>query len=117
MEGVDSIYDNMFASSSALVSVEMPSTLKTIGNNAFTACNSIKEIVLPEGVVSIGDLAFASCSKLERVVIPSSVSNIGSDIFKCLSGNVTTPPTIVTTQNSVAHTYAESNGIPYEFIS
>ena len=44
--------------SESLVSIELPSTLTTIGERAFDNCNALKSIQIPLNVTSIGQEAF-----------------------------------------------------------
>lgn len=61
----------------ALKSIDLPSSLKTIGKGALSGCG-ITSLVIPSGVAQIQDYAFMRCPNLERIVIPSSVSSIGT---------------------------------------
>ncbi|MCR5652341.1 MAG: leucine-rich repeat domain-containing protein, partial [Ruminococcus sp.] len=56
--GIDSF---AFANNSALKSVVLPETVKTIGNNAFFNCSNLKEITIPDIVETIGSDAFKKC--------------------------------------------------------
>ena len=64
-----------------LTSVQLPSTLVSIGLNAFNSCTQLESIVLPEGLEVIGDDAFYFCSKLPSVTIPNTVKSIGEEAF------------------------------------
>ncbi len=84
-EGVECIGSGAFKNS-ALVSVSLPSTLKSIDVNAFNGCTYLASIVIPEGVASIGRCAFYGCSSLASVTFPSSVKTVGSQAFyRCSS--------------------------------
>ena len=54
---------------SAITSVGMPSSVKTIGSNAFFNCSSLTSIIIPNSVTSIGSQAFSECSGLTSVHI------------------------------------------------
>ncbi|UOY05802.1 leucine-rich repeat protein [Muricauda sp. SCSIO 64092] len=62
-----------------LTSVEMPSTLRRIGERAFLY-NSLTEVILPEGLTHIGEDAFYG-NQLTHVEIPSSVFLLGRTAF------------------------------------
>lgn len=62
-------------------SVTLPKTLKEIGNEAFGGCESLTSIEIPSSVTSIGSLAF-SRSGLTSIEIPSSVTSIGWGAFR-----------------------------------
>ena len=68
---------NMNASSK-IEKLQLPSTLKKIGNMAFIGTESLS---IPEGVMEIGNGAFFGSPKLSWVSIPSSVRKIGTDAF------------------------------------
>ncbi len=68
------------------VSIELPSTLKSIGKGVFMSCFSLKEIKLPSGLCEIPKDCFWECSDLEKVVIPDTVTAIRAGAFKeCVS--------------------------------
>lgn len=63
--------------SMAINSVEIPKSVISIGRFAFFGCNYIKYLNIPKTVKYIGDNAFTDCG-LEDIVIPSSVIMIGN---------------------------------------
>ena len=71
---------------SLVSSVKMPNTIDTIRNRAFSECVHLTSIDIPNSVKYIGDAAFAG-SGLTSVVIPSSVNGFGSSVFSstCLT--------------------------------
>lgn len=71
----------LFYGCKSLISVVIPTTVKSIGNHAFQDC-PITSISLGSGVKSIGYEAFSGCS-LTSVTIPSSVTSIGEGAFNC----------------------------------
>ncbi len=75
-----------FYGCSSLVSIEIPSSVTSIGVGAFYGCSSLVSIEIPSSVTSIGDGAFAGCSSLASIVIPSSVTSIGWQTFAGCSG-------------------------------
>lgn len=79
---VTAIADGGFKNCQTLLSVELPSTLVTIGNSAFYDCG-IADIILPEGLETIGAGAFASHHGvgLTRIIIPATVKSIGEQAF------------------------------------
>ncbi|MBR2256710.1 MAG: leucine-rich repeat protein [Blautia sp.] len=88
--GVTSIGDDAFVWCSDLTntSIELPSSITSIGTRAFYGCH-ITSIIIPDSVTSIGDDAFSECSNL----------------------------TINGTPGSYAETYANENGIPFKSVS
>lgn len=71
---------------SLVSSVEMPNSIDTIRNWAFSECVHLTSIDIPNSVKYIGDAAFAG-SGLTSVVIPSSVNGFGNSVFSstCLT--------------------------------
>ena len=72
--------------STAVVSVILKGSLKTIGNSAFNGCTSLTSITIPASVTSIGSDAFFGCSGLTSVTIGSAVTSIGGGAFNGCSG-------------------------------
>lgn len=60
-----------------IVSVNIPSTVKSIGDNAFRDCKKLTTINLPEGLESLSEGMFAGCSNLQEIRIPDSVAYSG----------------------------------------
>ncbi len=54
------VYGDMVKSYEELVSVELPSGLKTIGRRAFQECVNLADINFPDSITKIGDMAFSS---------------------------------------------------------
>ena len=65
-----------------ITTVNLPSTLKSIGENAFKDFGSLTTINLHEGLKTIGNSAFYGCESLDNVTIPSSVTTIGDEAFQ-----------------------------------
>ena len=117
---VTSIGDNAFKSLTALSSVTIPNSVKTIGSyafygnhissvtigssvteikdNAFKGCTSLTSLTLPNSVLSIGNYAFDDCSSITNLTLSSSVRSIGSWAFRNCSqiNNVTIPNSVTT---------------------
>jgi hypothetical protein len=80
---VTSIGKDAFYNNTGLTSVMFGenSQLESIGNSAFFGCSSLTNIEIPDSVTSIGKYAFKGCSSLTSIVIPSSVTSIGESAF------------------------------------
>ncbi len=78
-EGVETIRG--FRGLQNLVSVTLPSSLRTIDVQAFCQCSNLTTVVIPEGVTTIRDEAFFNCPKLTTVVLPRSLAEIGECAF------------------------------------
>lgn len=99
-EGTVSIGRSAFYDCCTMVGLEIPGTVKTIGDYAFYGCVNlgestvyigedpedclVGEVILEEGIESIGSRAFAGCERLVSITIPNSVQSIGIRAFyKC----------------------------------
>ena len=88
--GRSAFYENDF-----IITLKIPSSVKTIGDYAFYGCDYLGgyaddtqvvagSITIAEGVESIGNRAFQGCINLKTVKIPNSVTYLGSHAFyKC----------------------------------
>ena len=79
-EGVTYIDQEAFSGDSNLVSVTLPSTLKTIYHKAFRM-TALEKIVIPEGVTYIGTEAFNNCDNLSEVTLPSTLTSVLANAF------------------------------------
>lgn len=77
---VTGICDSAFEDSK-VSKVELPNTIKYIGNSAFR-CAQISSMVIPNSVQLIEDEAFLGCNKLTEIEIPGSIATIGDDTFE-----------------------------------
>lgn len=75
-EGITKLGSSCFACCKGLTRVELPSTLREIGESAFEE-TSIDKIIIPEGVTSIGKDCFNQCIFLEKIVFPRTLKKIG----------------------------------------
>ena len=88
-EGVTSIGNSVFYSTTTLTSVSFPSTLTVIGVQAFGLVTSLTNVNLVEGLTDISYLAFVG-THLISVEIPNSVTTIGESAFEqTMLSNVT----------------------------
>ena len=65
----------------ALTSVVIPNTVKSIGPQVFNCCSQLENVIIGENVISIGHHAFSSCVKLKSITIPDSVKIIEHSAF------------------------------------
>lgn len=80
-EGITTINNSQFAFCNNLKKVNLPSTLKIVGDYAFLSANQIKEITIPEGVEKLGYCTFFKCNSLEKVSLPSTLKSIDQTSF------------------------------------
>ena len=82
---ITKIDDSVFYNSSVrteITSVNLPSTVTSLGNNCFQNCSKLASIDLPN-VTSLGTRCFMSCSNLASIGLPSVTSLSESCFYKC----------------------------------
>ena len=100
---VTSIEDNAFGGSSRLTMVEIPKSIKSIGQFAFEYCTGLTSLEIPNSVTTIGHSAFSYCTSLKSVVLSSSITLIDEYLFyDCSSLESITIPNGVKTINESA---------------
>lgn len=67
---VTGVADDAFRYKSALLSVYLPDSVKTVGNSAFYKCSRLNSIRLPDDMTRIGEYAFSGC-KLYTLTLPT----------------------------------------------
>ncbi len=83
---VREIGDAAFQSCDELTSITIPGSVKKIGVAVFFGCTKLSTVVLEEGLSVIGNNMFAFCLALKTVEIPSSVKRIEAlSFFDCTS--------------------------------
>lgn len=55
---------------SKIISVTIPSSVKTIGDSAFYNCGNLSSVTVCEGVETIGQNAFRACANLGSIAFP-----------------------------------------------
>ncbi|WP_035795127.1 leucine-rich repeat protein [Butyrivibrio sp. WCD3002] len=80
-DGVEKLADEAF-SHSAIISVDLPESLKEVGKNAFSGNNAIKQIILPDAVTTIREKAFSSCDGLKDIWIGENVTTFDETRWK-----------------------------------
>lgn len=122
-EGLESIGESAFSTRVQLQHLELPASVKEIGNGAFFYtgltqitipegieklastlfydCFSLREITLPQSLQVIEDFTFWNCSSLSSIHIPASVNEIGYSVFSgCTSlDSISIPEGIQTIYN------------------
>lgn len=99
-EGITSIGSLGFAYWSRAKTLQLPTSLRSIGARAFDSWIELLIMDVPEGVTSIGDSAFRLQSKCTKLILPSTLLSIGgmaiysSAQLSLIVCNATTPPTL-----------------------
>ena len=80
----------------SLAVVEIPNSVKYIGNMAFADCHSLYKVELGDSIESIGNEAFINCGSLSSIILPKTLKTIGSGCFAgCISlKNITIPSSV-----------------------
>ncbi len=86
-DGVAGIADWALAGLENLLTVELPSTVKALGDYSFSQSPKLWKVVVPEnGVEIIGEGAFYGCGVLMQVSLGEGLQKIGSKAFyKCVT--------------------------------
>ena len=77
---VISIGFSSFRGNKELTSIELPSTVRIIGNNAFEFCENLSEVKLSDGLTTIGEEAFYF-TNISSIVLPSTLIEIKRGAF------------------------------------
>lgn len=85
---VTAIAGGAFSYSNNLTAVEIPNTVRSIGDHAFASCTALQGIVIPNSVESLGRCVFHTCSAMTSAVVGNSVPVIDEYCFQyCYSLN------------------------------
>ena len=82
---VTTIGKNAFYGAVGLETIEIPSSVKTLGSGAFAA-SGLTSITLPEGITELPYEVFLGCKKLTHVKLPESLTVIDSEAFWLCEG-------------------------------
>lgn len=82
---VENIPDYLCYGMSNVLSVELPVSLKRIGNRAFYQCTGLEAATLPDGLTTIGEYAFYGCTALTAVTIPESLRVVEKNAYQSCS--------------------------------
>lgn len=77
----DAIYDFSFKGCDVLTSINLPASIKTIGNFAFRDCSNLVKVTMPSKVGGIGESAFENCTSLISINLPDGITSIKESTF------------------------------------
>ena len=80
VEGIVEIGPSCFAGNEGLTKIDLPQTVRSIGEAAFMGCPNLEEVNL--SVFSIGGKAFMRCPKLSKVDFGENLDSIGVQAFR-----------------------------------
>ncbi len=78
---VTTLGDCVFQGCSGLTSLNLPAGITKIGWNAFSGCSGLTSLNLPAGITEICDAAFSGCSGLTSLTLPAGITSIGRAAF------------------------------------
>ena len=129
-EGMTIIPKETFSGCTSLTSINIPSTIKTIGERAFnntgltkiTVPNTVTTIeasafrnnkelttvTLPSGLTTLSEYIFYNCPKLKNITIPSKVTSIGDLAFAMTGITELNIPSSVKTIGEQAFYYCQN---------
>lgn len=77
---VTSVARRAFAYECGVTRVELPATLREVGDSAFFG-SGLREVTLPDGLRRVAPHCFAYCPELARVALPASLRLIDTEAF------------------------------------
>lgn len=98
-------------------SVEIPDSVKSIGNKAFMNATSLTDITLPEGLTEIAGFCFVNCTLLTSINIPRTVQAILNSAFYYTGLTSVTIPAAVDTIEPLAFAGAPLTSATFETTS
>lgn len=116
-KGLTSVGDYAFYGFKNLREIDLPSTVRSIGNGSFSVCESLTSVTLPKGVTDLGGWVFASCTSLSSISFPTTLKTINYECFlNCPKLMDVKIPSSVTTISGLAFGYGRSHSYNYNMI-
>ena len=79
---ITELKEGLFTGCYSLTRLNIPSSIKKIGDSFAYGCSSLSSVTIPSSVTSIATNAFAECTNLYSVSLPSSVTDFGNSTFR-----------------------------------
>lgn len=76
------IPDSCFVNCTSLKSIDIPSTISTVGKSAFNGCTSLESLSIASSVELLQDYAFYGCNHLAKICLHGNAPNITDLTFK-----------------------------------
>lgn len=100
----------------AITEIEIPSSVKTLGNQLFNGCDSLTSVTFEKGskLETIGNSAFSTCA-IAQITLPSGLKTIGNNAFAGQPLTSIKIPASVTSIGTGAFSQCESlSGVAFE---
>ena len=81
-------YSGVFRNQINITEVHLPNTLKTIGSRCFDACTALVDINLTSSITSINTYAFYRCLSLAIVIDLPNLETLGQDAFAMFGSEI-----------------------------
>ena len=74
----------MFAKNAVLESIELPKTLRRIGDLAFADCVKLESVAIPDAIETVGDDIFENCKKLKtlQLIVERRVALVSARAYR-----------------------------------
>lgn len=79
---VKSVADKAFINDSAIVSLEFPNSITTIGDSVGHNCAVLSKVVIGDGTTVLGAGSFSACPRLSLIVLGKSLNILKNGCFK-----------------------------------
>ncbi len=79
-EGLVNINDGAFYASN-IREINLPNSVKTIGQKAFAMCQNLTTVKLPDDLIAINHKMFYGCERLAKINIPKAAYSLGIQAF------------------------------------
>jgi len=114
-DNVVSIGNNMFAECSGISgTVNIPSTVNSIGSNAFSGNTSIRTLSIENTSVSIGAAAFAGCNNISNLTIPIGINAVGYNGTNAIFYGCNGLNTLNLIGSGTGYSYSETGATAYD---
>ena len=80
-QSVKSVGDHAFTGCTSLKTVKLPTSMKTVQENCFSGCTALEHVIIPEGYTTLYDGAFAGCTALKSIELPESIRVLDVSVF------------------------------------
>lgn len=101
-EGVINLRHHVCTNDTAVITVEGPLGLESIGQYAFSGCHQLTTAKFKDGLLTIGKYSFDECYKLVNLTLPDSVTTVEYYAFRDCTAAVLSklPANLITLQES-----------------